>query len=290
MSNKKNAKNAPAILIWAAAFLLAYGVFLYSTNYSADLAESNLQANLIRASRYLNDQPASIALIGSSVAGRLLPEYFQREGLTIQNLGMDGSRPLFGFEIINRRPQLPARLLVETSTLFQPLMANDAVLRDALNSTSWQVASIVGLMRPENRPSSILYSWFKAKKEIAMAGREQPPYLTSSEQSPSSAAVRVAPDWRPEEQYETVRKALADFQSRGVEIIILNIPRGAGWGVADNGMDRQLADDLGVPLLEPGPRMAAAGVQLTFSDGTHLDGKSALKVTAEIAHKLKELK
>ena len=68
---------------------------------------------------------------------------------------------------------------------------------------------------------------------------------------------------------------------------MLNIPRGEGWGLPSYGLDRKLADELQIPLVEAGPALAKQGVKLSFSDGMHLDVPSARKITAEFAKMLK---
>jgi len=278
-----SARNAVAILAMAAGLLLAYSTFLRCTGIGATLAESNLQANLIRSSKYLHSPVAPVILVGSSVAGRLLPEYFSAAGLDIRNLGLDGSRPLFAFEVLRMKDTLPEILLVDTSTLFQPLMANDVTLREALNSPSWKIASALPFMRPESRPSSILYSWVKAKKELSVPGKPCSPSAQGMDARTTDRRGGGAPDWRPEDQYPLVRQTLAGFQTQGIKVILLSIPRGLGWGNPSSGLERRLADELGLQILEPGPAMAERGEQLGFSDGMHLDVPSAERVAGQIA-------
>jgi transcription-repair coupling factor (superfamily II helicase) len=76
--------------IFAYAVLLAAGwwVFVGWSGWRADLAESNLQANLIRITRYLRAESPDVVLVGSSIGGRLVPEYFELEGREFHNLGL----------------------------------------------------------------------------------------------------------------------------------------------------------------------------------------------------------
>lgn len=273
---------ALSILVLTAILLAGYSLLLNLTGLRADLAESNLQANLIRISRYLNGQPAPVVLAGSSVAGRLLPAYFQESGLEVQNLGLDGSRPLFAFEVIRMRAELPKTILVDTSTLFQPLMENDAVLREAIHSTGWKISAFFPPMRPEYRPSSIFYTLIKAQKEQAFAGQLQPAYLDKIAVESPPQPGRLTQTWVPEDQYPCVREALINFHSRGSKVILTSIPRGAGWGEPAKGLDRKLASELGLPFLEVGVALAEEKEVLSFSDGLHLDVSSARKVVDKV--------
>lgn len=280
---QRSGRNALAILALAALFLGGYAVLVHFEGVGAELAESNLQSNLIRISRYLREKPAPIILAGSSVAGRLLPAYFREQGIEVQNLGLDGSRPLFAFEVIRMRPGLPPTILVDTSTLFQPLMENDATLRGAIHSTGWKLATFFPPMRPENRPSSILYFRVKARKESATLGQELPPHRNEEMADVKSTARNRTQTWSPEDQYPPVRAALSDFQKDGCSVVLLNIPRGAGWGEIAPPMVRQLAADLNLPLWEIGRSMAGEQEILRFSDGMHLDVPSARKVAVKVA-------
>ncbi len=274
-------KQARSILMLAVGILAAYVILIRAGGIRAELAESNLQANLIRISRYEHERPAEFVIAGSSIAGRLLPTYFQELGMDVQNLGLDGSSPLFAFEVISRRNVMPKEIFVDTSTLFNPVGANNAVLRDAINNPGWIMSSWFLPFQPIYRPSSILYSWFKKKKETHISGIPQMAFSNSRENQ------MPLPNLGEENMYSTVRNALASFQSKGIAIQLLNIPRGEGWGEPSHGLDRKLADDLHIPLVEIGPILAKQGVKLSFTDGRHLDVPSAKIIVSEYAKILK---
>jgi hypothetical protein len=281
-------KQARSILMLAVGIMASYILLIRVGGSRAELAESNLQANLIRISRYEYERPAEFVIAGSSIAGRLLPAYFQEHGMDVQNLGLDGSCPLFAFEVISRRQKLPKTILVDTSTLFQPILPNSIVLREAIQSPGWSFSSWFIPFRPTSRPSSILYSWFKSQKESRVAGIEKSAYPTSSVGVVPVQTSRVPlPVWKAEDQYVPVRKYLEEYRSKGVSVCLVNIPRGEGWGVPSNGLERKLADEMHIPLVEIGPELAKQGVKLSFSDGMHLDVPSARRIVAEFAKILK---
>ena len=289
MSKTSSSRNAITILALAALFLGGYAVLLHLEGVGAELAESNLQANLIRISRYLREKPAPVVLAGSSVAGRLLPAYFREQGIEIQNLGLDGSRPLFAFEVIRMRPGLPPTILVDTSTLFQPLMENDVTLRGAIQSPGWKIATFFPPMRPENRPSSILYSWIKARKESATLGRELPAHRNEGTAEIKTLPKQITQKWVPEDQYPIVSAALIDFQKKGCRVVLVNIPKGSVWGEISQPMIRRLAADLRLPLWEIGSSMAEEHDILRFSDGMHLDVPSARKAVGKISECIQKM-
>ena len=280
--------QVPSILLLSGVMLAAYILLLFICGIRAELAESNLQANLIRISRYEYEKPSECALAGSSIAGRLLPSYFEEQGMKLQNLGLDGSCPLFAFEVMSRRSVQPKILLVDTSSLFQPINSNSIVIRKAIRSPGWIMSSWFLPFRPMYRPSSILYTWFKKQKDTHTLGIEKAAIRISYDEKVESVP-NSKHDSNPEshDQYDTVRNALETFKAMGIDVRMLNIPRGDGWGMPSHGLDRKLADELRIPLLEVGPLLAKQGVRLSFSDGLHLDVPSARKVTAEYAKMLK---
>jgi hypothetical protein len=265
------------IIILAAGLLVAWFAFVSLTGWSAGLAESNLQANLIRITRYLNGPTPDAVLVGSSIAGRLLPECFREAGVNVANLGLDGSRPLFAFEVLERRSELPRRIVVDTSTLFQPLTANDDTLRKAMNSPTVGMGAVVPILRPEMRPSSVVYEKFKSLRESAGGGVAREPQAHREPASPAPL-----PD-----TYEEVRTRLRKYQQAGVEIAFLELPSGEGWAEVADGPARQLAAELNAPFWQPGPEIFQnSGNVLRFSDGLHLNGPSARTVSEWIAEKI----
>ena len=72
--------------------------------WRARLAENNYQANLIRLETFLHQPAPPSVLVGSSMTGRLLPEYFDGTPLAgVANLGLDGSSPDLGLDVVLRR-------------------------------------------------------------------------------------------------------------------------------------------------------------------------------------------
>lgn len=272
-TNNQTGRDAIVILALAAFFLLAYLGFVTMTGASADLAESNLQANLIRITRYLRQEKPADVLVGSSVAGRLLPAYFLEAGSEVSNLGLDGSRPLFVFEILEKNSVKPKRILLDTSTLFQPVSVNDATIRKAMNSPTASLAGAVQILQPAFRPSSVLYSRLKALNEEKNAGILCSPEAATTRETPGDPAV-TSP---------VISQFITKFQKQGIEVVLVEIPRGTGWGLPTSGPARSLADQLGLTFLEPGPEIfRKEGNVLRFSDGFHLDVPSARKVTHSI--------
>ena len=248
------------------------------TGWRADLAESNLQANLIRITRYLQADSPGIVLAGSSISGRLRPEFLDLPGREIHNLGLDGSGPSFAFEVMSKGANRPEIVLLEADTLFRPLSANDAVLGEAMTSTTAKLSKQIPLFRPEVRPLTVAYAKLKSWRDSAAQGRQRAPEIIRDEETEIP------------ENYDSVKKAVAALMGQGTQVVLVNMPAGEGWAMPLSGPARKMADKLGLDVLEPGSDIfLAEGDVLRFTDGLHLDGPSAAKVSEALAMRLREL-
>jgi hypothetical protein len=164
--------DAAQVLIICLFLVLCYLGLLQCPGANALFAETNIQSNLIRISKYLHHPVPNGVIVGSSLSGRLLPEYFREEGLDVANLGLDGSRSCFGLEVLSRRPERCRLVLIEVNTLFMPKNSNEMTLQEAIANPTFRLGGILPAMDPIHRPSSLLYTLFKEKKDFTAGGGE----------------------------------------------------------------------------------------------------------------------
>jgi len=266
------------IFALAGLLSLAWLALSFWGGWRADLAESNLQANLIRITRYLQADAPDLVLVGSSISGRLLPEYFNLKGRQFLNLGLDGSGPLFAFEIFSRGARPPDLILLETDSLFRPLSGNDEIMREAMTSTTAKMSKHFAFFRPEVRPFTVVYAHLKSWRDGLAQGRQRPPHRISRSDEGLPA------------HYHKVRDKVASLKGQGSRILLVNMPDGEGWAMPLAGPAKQLAEELELVVLEPGVEIyQAEGDALRFTDGLHLDGPSAGKVSRVLASRLDAL-
>ena len=83
-------RQAWRIVAVALVLLGAWRGVLGVTRWRADFAETNYQQNLLRIEsfhrRMTSEQPATTVLAGTSITGRLLPQFFDRTPLAGQTL------------------------------------------------------------------------------------------------------------------------------------------------------------------------------------------------------------
>lgn len=272
-------RHALAIVALALAGLAAWRFVLVRTGWAARFGESNYQANLIRIEGYLSrPSTPSVVLVGSSVAGRLRPEFFPaRPGLDPDTLGLDGSTPLVGLEVVAQRKEKPALVLVETYMLDRPPNRNDAGLLAALDSPGMELARRDPLFRTASRPSSLLYSWLKSRREVEAPGRPPVPGggTTAASAGPRDGRAAAAARHWPER--------LRQLQAAGIQVAFVDVPVGeASLEGLDTSDDTAagLARLLGLPRLDLRAELFRRQVPLRYTDGIHLTAGSARQAAA----------
>lgn len=272
---RPTSRQALAILLTSLALALGWQAVTAVGGWRARFGESNYIANRIRLEDYLllPAAPRQV-LVGSSLSGRLLPEFFVGTALAdFATLGLDGSIPLVGLEALAHRPDLPSVVFVETYLMEKPWSANDQVLVDGLRSPGTALARRVPVTRAANRPSSILYSAVKARRDRAGAGsivtnepavREPGPTVT-----PAPVAPAVVDRWRT---------MLASLAQRGVKVVFVDLPSGEDrmpGPLASPDLAGKLAGDFKLARIDLRAEWFSRGWRPTYTDGRHLDAASA---------------
>jgi hypothetical protein len=219
------------------------------------------------------------------MTGRLLPSYFKEEGMDVFNLGLDGCHSPFGLEIITMRKNLPKRVLVETASLDHDPNANEKTVREAIQTPTFKIGGAVEAFRPENRPLSLLYWWCKKLSDRKPGSSSHSAFITectTTDPAPKSVKSKL------EENDLETEEMLITLKKKGVDVRLLSIPHGDGWGMPQSGRIAKISTDIGVPIIEPGVEIAKITDTLRFTDGAHLDAASAKQVAAEIVNELRK--
>lgn len=294
-------RQTPWILGFAAGLLSLWSLALLALPGRAHIAESNYQSNLIRLEHALLGPTAQAALVGSSITGRLLPEYFSDTPWTqIANLGLDGSGPLLGLELLAARSNIPPILVMEANLLMVPEGINDRTLRNAVDGLGFKLARHIPFLRAEARPTSLLYSWLKRRQEerVSTAATTAPSIpveaAATSASPPTSGAKPTQQETRmdmntPEELEAHKRRVYGlcrKLQERGIHLVLVRfptqfVPIQTQFHPLDFTGD--LAKDLSIPRMDLGREFQRVGHTPTFTDGTHLSSASARIAARQIS-------
>ena len=279
-------------------FLGLWILWLHLRHPKARLAESNYQANRIRLEQFASSPSINNLFIGSSITGRLLPEYFAGtvlEGMI--SLGLDGSGPALGLELASEGRTLPKRLWIESNLLPIPPSDNDALLRESIQGFGFKLALWIPWLRTETRPSSLLYDSIKGRSIPTPPSLRTPEILQDSSartltppaQASSNLFFESIPKERRLAHRDIVRGQIARLKSAGVELILIRYPQG-GVDANPANRERDLADDIAkefsLPQIELAQLMVQAGALPQFTDGTHLTAGSAKSAAQRLAQEL----
>jgi hypothetical protein len=286
------------IICLSALLVAGYAIFARVAPWRAKLAETNFQANLIRLQAFLFDPQPRAVLVGSSISGRLLPDYFDKTQLApMANLGLDGSSALFGLDLTLTRP--PQVVIVEVNTLLKQPDANDQLLAATIHSPSFRLSGYLPILRAQSRPSSMLYSWLKLRRNNPAAiSPDVPPAAppTSAFSLQPSALPHSAPTIpspSSEASYaatrDRLRAQIQALRTRGCHIVLVRLPAGhqsASDNQATHDFCDNLAQEFNLRQLDLGAELSSRGRPISYTDGMHLTPSSAREASRLLAELL----
>jgi hypothetical protein len=243
-----------------------------------ELGETNYTANRLRIERFLETPAPRCLIVGTSIAGRLLPSYFEGSNFeNIVNLGLDGASPITGLQLALGQTNPPAVILLEAHRLQNPTSVNDEQLLAISQGMDHNFHQHVTLTKAENRPTTVLYSYLKSRQG---AGRAQP----AADGQKNNVTEISKPSEKPKELVDMIQA----LQARGSKVVLLRLPVGR-----ENPADPKAEDDidlsaqqLGLPIIDLYRQSIGWEDPVSYSDGLHLDPESARRLAKTLAEHL----
>lgn len=268
-------RQAIAILATALVLLAAWRAVLAGLGRRAEFGESNYQANRIRIERYLaRPRAPQWVLLGSSLSGRLRPASFAGTPLEdIAVLGLDGSTPVLGMAVLTNRADLPRTVLLETFTFDFGWRPNDQMLLDGLHGPGMRLAQADRLFAADQRPTSLLYSWSKERRDRPAA--EAGVRTNRSLMAPGPAEV---PGTARPADLARLLDGVRALRARGVEVVLVDLLAGERrmpGGRTGPDTAEVVARELGLRRLDLRRAWFERGWEPGYTDARHLDGPSA---------------
>jgi len=287
-------RQTPKILLLTGV-LAALSLGLLHTNFwRAELAETNFQANLIRLQAFLfGPQPKSV-IAGSSFSGRLVPSYFENTRLSpMANLGLDGSSAMFGLGFCAERP--PKLIFVELNALLKPPDRNDQELEETVRSFGFRLARYIPLLRARGRPSSVLYTWMKARRGANQASDISGATASLGDTQPhSGTSGGIESDPTVARTKEQAVEHIKNLQRLGCQVVLVRLPWGNRFSSNHPAflLGDELARELNLMQIDLARECAKRNCVLTYTDGIHLapaSAREASRILAELAPELPTL-
>lgn len=158
------------IPIIAALVIAANYLLVSKTKSEAWLAEVGYYSNISRLNLFdisqQKEEEIDLLLIGSSITGRMLPEFFS-ENHRVVNLGMDGggTPSSLDFALKNADLNKVEKLIIEVNTLTSEPNKDAEHMFDVRKAFTYNLRVRLAFYRPLYRPSSVIYYKLKWRKD-----------------------------------------------------------------------------------------------------------------------------
>ncbi|WGD51953.1 hypothetical protein QA641_42240 [Bradyrhizobium sp. CB1650] len=252
-------------------------------------AVTTRDGSLITLNRYIQEPVPDVVLVGSSVAWRLKEEYFTRP--RVRNLAVAGGSPLTGLEIVVKQPRLPKIVLIETNVLSRRV---DGALVQKFSGKGHTGAEF---LRPMRTAVAAYENWNHAPPNPVQVRAEleqllqQPP----AEFDNTVYADRALEQMNAEDPTLTTRdnvvligELIADIEQRGARALLIEIP--FSTEIDGSRFARTTKEIVHNAFPDPDRWLSIdpPHTNLRWSDGIHLDERSALIVVRELDRALAE--
>jgi len=275
--------EARRILLSILCVLLGFGMFVSMIPKHAEFAEIPYHANLIRLQTFLFGSQPKAVLVGSSISGRMLQSYFDATSLrSLSNLGLDGSGPVFGLELVSNHP--PPIVIVEANRFSKGPDSNDTMLHKAMEGRLFRAARQIPFLRADCRPSSLLYSWVKLHRESQNPATPQPNVAIQEIEynvwpSPAQPPIEMVP------LKKRISAALQALREKGSYVVIVRLPTGQRRALDADGLvlASAIVRELDLPEIDLESECLSRGYRLEFTDGIHMTPASARQTSQLLA-------
>jgi hypothetical protein len=234
--------------------------------------ESNFFSSLARVQNAAA-KPARVALVGSSITGRLPDRGSGFPGIV--NVGIDGGSAIDGLRAINEGiVQVTDEVIIEINTLTVGLYAEGVKVSGSLRSPWFRAGLQYPPLSYRSRPTGMFYSWARSREgawesgqgNILRDGFSLPKLGTSGPQLGAVEEARVA----------QISDLLSEARSKGLKVTLVQYPPAITEESVQYGMAMAISERSGVPIWNLGKEIQSGTVE--FTDAVHLAPGSASKV------------
>ena len=237
------------------------------------------EQNIVSIGRYINDQAPSVVLVGSSLSFRLSERYFS--SLKVDNLAITGGSTVTGLQIIAEGATNPQLVIIETNILVRPID------KDILHT--YRSRRVIG--QPIRMVAHAYEEWRHPPRSRDQINQEvdaiisSTPSGTGSQHQMARAVADSYPDY-PRAAIEAnigqMKRLIAKLNMRGIKTVLVEIPQPRELDpVSTVAMSRHLVREA-FPDNDEWLTLDIIPSELRWSDGTHLDKRSAAIVARAI--------
>lgn len=275
----------------AALLLLACGLATVWLGNGLQLpATTTRDGTLTTLNRYVRDSTPDVALVGSSLTFRLKEEYFSTP--RVRNLALAGGSPVTGFEIVAKQADLPKIILVEMNILSRA--TDKALIEKYSNGGNGDPL----FLRPVRTAVAAYENWNHRPPDHAQAALaldrllKQPPvdfddhiYVERAFQDMNAEDPTVAVGIN----VMRIQHLLSDVEQRGARVQFFELPYSDRVGQSRLARITHEIVHSAFPDPDRWLKLDYPRSELRWSDGVHLDERSALIVSRLIDRALVSL-
>ncbi len=256
-----------------------YGQFLSSGAVPvALLAESGVQSSLIHVQDAAQRSgKLDAVVVGSSLTARMHESFLSESGFEVATVGLDGQGPTTGLDVVVATDIDVPVVLIEANFLERVRGDNASTLLDAIDGPIGQLNSVFPALRAESRPSSILYSQLKTRRDGGLGTSDPdvaPQVAATCLRFDSAHTTVLAPELDP-----VLSEQLQDLQGEGRSVVFYFLPDNGRMTDDQQAVAEAYAARFDIPILD----LRSAELELTYTDGLHLNVASARSVAHVLA-------
>ena len=274
------------IIKFGIATIVAIAALKLAAIHDVHIVTTTDSQNYAVAAEYLNRSTHNTVLVGSSLTFRLSAHYFQSSN--VENLSLTGGAPATGMAIIAGAPT-PKLVIVEMNILNRRLDESFiARLDDRAPSVFRPVRSAAAryetLMHPPVKKRQI-------SSQVARLIAEPPSDAINPDlvQLALNQAVDPPPRDAVLRGLSDIRKYKALLESRGVKVLLFHMPYSPRYEVTPYAVfSTELASEA-FPNDNSWLRINVDRSQLRWTDGVHVDDRSAAIIAREIEQEVGNL-
>jgi len=273
--------------LMAAALLIATRVATMSIGAKLQQpAVTTRDGSLITLNRYVQEPTPDVVLVGSSLTWRLKEEYFSLP--LVRNLALAGGSPVTSLEIVAKRKRLPKTVLIEANILTRPV---DRALVERFTRQEYSET----FLRPVRAAIAAYETWNHAPPDPVRVRTALEKLLS---QPPSDFdnrlyVERAVTDMNAEDptvatlaNVTLIKQLITEIERRGAQALLIAIPFSPE--VEETRRAQMTAEIVrnAFPDRNAWLTIDVPPAELRWTDGVHLDERSALMVARAIEQAL----
>jgi hypothetical protein len=282
-----------SILI-AVILFCTYEIFLRFTNIHWDTSQNDKSANIISVQNFLYDYSnreimGDTVIIGTSVSRKLVTDSL---GAHYINLAFNAWNTYDGLELVKRSGKKPACLLVETNYAKNQILEPE--ISDNLSPISYYSGKIFKSLQLKNQPVGLLIGWGKKlmKARIDQLKEEKRQNATLYQLNLAMNRQKMnepIPDSVLTKRFVVLKSLIGGFDADHTGIVFFEVPINEELQNTASMAEVREHFYAYFPKSEFRYIGSPAGSGYVYSDGVHLEQKSALEYTLYLKNKINEL-